>query len=84
MSVRTRPGLKKKTGIRPASSLAVITIRPLGLYARSGSVLENGPKTAAEIAEATGISQASASTTLSKLAESGDVVEAERGYKLPE
>ncbi len=46
--------------------------------------LKNGPKTAAEIAEATGIPQGSASTTLSKLAKSGDVVKAERGYKLPE
>ena len=46
--------------------------------------LKNGPKTAAEIAEATGIPRGSASTTLSKLAKSGDVVKAERGYKLPE
>jgi predicted transcriptional regulator len=46
--------------------------------------LKDGPKTAGEIAEATGIPRESASTTLSKLAKSRDVVKAERGYKLPE
>jgi predicted Rossmann fold nucleotide-binding protein DprA/Smf involved in DNA uptake len=46
--------------------------------------LKDGPKTAGEIAAATGINRGSASTTLSKLAKSGEVVKAERGYKLPE
>src|SRR4051812_18945759 len=46
--------------------------------------LEDGPKTAGEIAAATGVPRGSASTTLSKLAKSGEVVKAERGYKLPE
>jgi DNA-binding transcriptional ArsR family regulator len=46
--------------------------------------LKGGPKTAGEIAEATGVPRGSASTTLSKLAKSGEVVKAERGYKLPE
>ena len=46
--------------------------------------LKDGPKTAGEIAKATEINRASASTTLSKLAKSGEVVKAERGYKLPE
>jgi DNA-binding IclR family transcriptional regulator len=46
--------------------------------------LKDGPKTAGEIAAATGIPRGTASTTLSKLAKSGDVVKAERGYRLPE
>jgi CRP-like cAMP-binding protein len=46
--------------------------------------LKDGPKTAGDIAEATGVPRGSASTTLSKLAKSGEVVKAERGYKLPE
>jgi CRP-like cAMP-binding protein len=46
--------------------------------------LKDGPKTAGEIADTTGIPRGSASTTLTKLAKSGDVVKAERGYKLPE
>jgi predicted transcriptional regulator len=45
--------------------------------------LKDGPKTAGEISETTGIPRASASTTLNKLAKTGDVVKAERGYKLP-
>jgi CRP-like cAMP-binding protein len=46
--------------------------------------LKDGPKTAGEIAAATGIGRGSASTTLTKLAKSGEVVKAERGYRLPE
>jgi len=46
--------------------------------------LKDGPKTAGQVAGATGVPRGSASTTLSKLAKSGDVVKAERGYKLPE
>jgi predicted Rossmann fold nucleotide-binding protein DprA/Smf involved in DNA uptake len=45
--------------------------------------LKDGPKTAGEISETTGVPRASASTTLNKLAKSGDVVKADRGYKLP-
>jgi CRP-like cAMP-binding protein len=46
--------------------------------------LKDGPKTAGEIAEATGVPRGGASTTLRKLAKSGEVVKAERGYRLPE
>jgi predicted Rossmann fold nucleotide-binding protein DprA/Smf involved in DNA uptake len=46
--------------------------------------LKDGPKTAGDIAAATGIPRGSASTTLSKLAKSGEVIKADRGYKLPE
>ena len=52
--------------------------------ARVLEALKDGPKTAGEIAAATGVPRGSASTTLSKLAKSGEVVKAERGYKLPE
>jgi CRP-like cAMP-binding protein len=48
------------------------------------AALKDVPKTAGEIAAATGVPRGSASTTLSKLAKSGEVVKAERGYKLPE
>jgi DNA-binding transcriptional ArsR family regulator len=39
--------------------------------------------TASEVASATGLGSATVSTTLSKLAKSGDVRKAERGYSLP-
>jgi predicted ArsR family transcriptional regulator len=51
--------------------------------ARVLDALKGGPKTAGEISAETGIPRASASTTLNKLAKSGDVVKAERGYQLP-
>jgi DNA-binding transcriptional ArsR family regulator len=52
--------------------------------ARVLEALRDGPKTAGEIAAATGIPRGTASTTLSKLAKSGEIVKAERGYGLPE
>ena len=46
--------------------------------------LKDGPKTAGQIVEATGVPRASASSALSRLAKSGAVVKAERSYKLPD
>jgi DNA-binding IclR family transcriptional regulator len=40
--------------------------------------------TASEIATATGIATGTVSTLLTKLRKSGEVVKAERGYRLPE
>ena len=42
-----------------------------------------GPMTASEIAKATGISTATVSTTLPKMAKTGELAKAERGYTLP-
>lgn len=42
-----------------------------------------GGLTAGEVATATGLARATVSTTLSRLAKSGDVVKADRGYRLP-
>jgi DNA-binding transcriptional ArsR family regulator len=39
--------------------------------------------TAGEVAKATGLARGTVSTTLSKLAKSGEVAKAERGYRLP-
>jgi CRP-like cAMP-binding protein len=43
----------------------------------------NGALTASEVANATGLGRASISTTLSKLAKSGEITKADRGYRLP-
>ena len=40
--------------------------------------------TAGEVAAATGLGRATVSTTLSRLAKSGEVTKAQRGYSLPE
>jgi DNA-binding transcriptional regulator GbsR (MarR family) len=39
--------------------------------------------TASEVAKATGLARGTVSTTLSKLAKSGEAAKAERGYRLP-
>jgi DNA-binding transcriptional ArsR family regulator len=44
---------------------------------------DGNAKTAGEVAAATGITRGTVSTTLSKLAKTGEVVKAERGYRLP-
>jgi CRP-like cAMP-binding protein len=45
--------------------------------------LNGGPMTASEIAKVTGIGTGTVSTMLTKMAKSGELVKAERGYKLP-
>jgi DNA-binding IclR family transcriptional regulator len=40
------------------------------------------PLTAGQVASSTGLGRPSVSTTLSKLARSGDVIKAERGYAI--
>jgi CRP-like cAMP-binding protein len=56
--------------------------------ATKGTVLaalsKDGAMTAGEVAKATGLGRATVSTTLTKLAKSGEVTKAERGYRLPE
>jgi CRP-like cAMP-binding protein len=48
-----------------------------------GALKGRGPMTASEIAKATGISTATVSTTLTKMAKTGELAKAERGYTLP-
>jgi hypothetical protein len=47
------------------------------------AALKSGPKTAAEVAKETGIGTGVAGSTLTKMAASGEVVKATRGYGLP-
>jgi hypothetical protein len=48
-----------------------------------GALTDGKAMTAGEVAAATGLARGMVSTTLSKLAKSGEVVKAERGYRLP-
>jgi hypothetical protein len=48
-----------------------------------GALTDGKAMTAGEVAAATGLARGTVSTTLSKLAKTGDVVKAERGYRLP-
>jgi len=47
------------------------------------AALKDGPKTASEIATETGIKAGTVGASLSKLAKTGEVVKADRGYGLP-
>jgi predicted Rossmann fold nucleotide-binding protein DprA/Smf involved in DNA uptake len=46
--------------------------------------LKDGPMTASQIAKTTGIGTGTVSTMLTKMAKSGELAKAERGYKLPQ
>jgi CRP-like cAMP-binding protein len=46
--------------------------------------LKNGPMTASEIANTTGIGTGTVSTMLTKMAKTGELAKAERGYRLPQ
>jgi DNA-binding transcriptional ArsR family regulator len=72
-----------RTPSAPAKSPPTPTAVP-GTKARVLEALADGTsKTAGEVATAAGLGPGSVSTTLSKLAKSGEVVKAERGYKRP-
>jgi predicted ArsR family transcriptional regulator len=51
--------------------------------ARVLEALKQGPMTASEISKQTGIATATASTMLSKMAKTGELIKAQRGYALP-
>ena len=69
----TRPGAAERTIAPRGQNQAKI------LTALSG----RQPMTASEIAGLTGISAATVSTTLTKMAKNGELTKAERGYRLP-
>ncbi|HWH92432.1 MAG TPA: winged helix-turn-helix domain-containing protein [Baekduia sp.] len=80
----TKRPTPSKTAARAQKPARARSVAPRGqTRAKILEALKDGPKTAGEISQTTGIPRASASTTLNKLAKSGDVVKAERGYKLP-
>jgi DNA-binding IclR family transcriptional regulator len=47
------------------------------------ALADGNAMTAGEVAAATGLARPTVSTTLTKLAKTGEVVKAERGYRLP-
>ncbi len=76
-AARTRAARSASTGRRR-------TAKPGATKRRVLQALSDGnPKTAGEVASATGIKRGTVSTTLSKLSKTGEVVKAERGYRLP-
>jgi len=48
-----------------------------------GALSTDGAMTAGDVAKATGLARGTVSTTLTKLAKTGEISKAERGYRLP-
>ena len=76
------------TGTRSRSAASTGSNSRTAPGATKNSVLaaleKGGAMTAGEVASATGLGRGTVSTTLSKLAKSGVVVKADRGYRLPD
>jgi len=73
------------TRTRAAKPASVPARAPRGQNkAKVLDALKDGPMTASEIAKATGIATGTVSTMLTKMAKSGELAKAERGYKLPQ
>jgi hypothetical protein len=69
---------------RPSKSRARATAAPGQTKSAVLAALGDGKAMiAGEVAAATGLARATVSTTLSKLAKTGEVLKAERGYQLP-
>ena len=84
------PATKPASG--PASATRTRAAKPATTPARAPrgqnkakvlDALKGGPMTASEVSKATGIPTGTVSTLLTKLAKSGELAKAERGYKLP-
>ena len=82
-----RPPAAKPTepAKRPSAARATKARAPRGQNKAKilGALKGRGPMTASEIATATGITTATVSTTLTKMAKTGELAKAERGYTLP-
>ncbi len=91
-TITTRSGAQAGAGTRPAAKPADGSKRasaparaPRGQNkAKVLEALKGGPMTASEVAKVTGIVPGTVSTMLNKMAKSGELAKAERGYKLPQ
>jgi CRP-like cAMP-binding protein len=85
---RTRPAAKPAEGstrTRAAKRAGAPARAPRGENkAKVLEALKDGPMTAGEIAKVTGIGAGTVSTMLNKMAKSGELDKAERGYTLPQ
>jgi CRP-like cAMP-binding protein len=84
---------RKPTAEPAASATRTRAAKPASASARAPrgqnkakvlEALKDGPMTASEIAKATGIGTGTVSSLLTKMAKSGELAKAERGYELPQ
>jgi len=80
------PAAAKRAPARPAAAASTTSRTAPGATKTSvlAALEKGGALTAGEVAAATGLGRGTVSTTLSKLAKSGVVVKADRGYRLPD
>jgi CRP-like cAMP-binding protein len=90
---RVRAGRRNRTPAARSAGGATRRVRSASAPARAPrgqnkakvlDALKNGPMTASEIAKVTGIGTGTVSTMLTKMAKSGELTKAERGYQLPQ
>jgi CRP-like cAMP-binding protein len=90
---RVRAGRRGRTPAAKSAGAATRRVKPTRAPARAPrgqnkakvlDALKNGPMTASEIAKTTGIGTGTVSTMLTKMAKSGELTKAERGYRLPQ
>jgi DNA-binding transcriptional ArsR family regulator len=82
----TRTPARTRTGAESTAKNASASARtPPGQTKRTvlAALSSSHALTAGEVAQATGVARPTVSTTLSKLSKTGEVVKAERGYRLP-
>jgi DNA-binding CsgD family transcriptional regulator len=81
---RRQSAVKRSRGAtRPVAGKRVTTPRGQNQAKIIEALQGSEPMTASEIARLTGISAGTVSTTLTKMAKTGELTKAERGYRLP-
>jgi len=90
---RVRTGRRTRTPAAKSARSATRRVKPARARTRTPrgqnkakvlGALQNGPMTASEIANATGIGTGTVGTMLTNMAKSGELAKAERGYRLPQ
>jgi len=82
-SKRSPAAKRSRAATRPGAAERAIAPRGQNQAKILAALNGSQPMTASEISRLTGISAATVSTTLTKMAKNGELAKAERGYRLP-
>jgi len=80
---RQRAAKRSRAATRPSVAKRAIAPRGQNQAKILAALTGSRPMTASELARLTGISAGTVSTTLTKMAKTGELTKAERGYRLP-
>ena len=80
---RQRAAKRSRAATRPRAAKRATAPRGQHQAKILAALKGSRPMTASEVARLTGISAATVSTTLTKMAKTGELTKAERGYRLP-